>query len=439
MSNRLSFNAKNTHFMKFFKNSSWMLSEYLVKIISAVLVVIYVARYLGPDSFGLLTYALAIVSIFMTISRLGMESILVREVASNAQNSKALVGTAWGLMLISSIISIIFISIIVWTFEESYQIKVSIWILSLGLIFQTFLVIDYNFQAHVKAKYSALAKSSALLLGSLIKIYLVFLEVDLIYFVIAFMFDHLLIAIFLFVMHRWKAKFNFLFLFDVSLIRPLLKSAWPMVLSALAIMLYMRVDQIMIKNILDVHQLGLYAAATRIYDGWIMIPFAISMSLIPVIVHLKTKSINIYEKRLSQLFAFLFWLGVVAALITHILGEWLMHVTFGNEYKDATGVLKIVMWSAALTALGSASARYLTVENMERKIALRTGVGLVINIVLNFFLIPIYGIEGAAFATLITLLIINYFINFLDCELKQLLRICNNALLLKFVFENRIQ
>ena len=341
------------------------------------------------------------------------------------------------MMMVSSLISIIVLSVIIWNFEENIETKLYIFLLSISLFFQTVLVIDYNFQGRVKSKYSTLSKSSALLVSSFIKIYLVLVEAELTHLVIAFMLDHLITATFLVAMHIYKKQPNFIFKFDIALARSLLKSAWPMTLSALAIMLYMRVDQIMIKNMLDVHQLGLYAAATRIYEGWIIIPYVISMSLIPAIVHLKSQSIDIYESRLTQLFSFLIWLGIFSALSTYFFGDWLINIAFGHEYIASASVLNIIMWSSVLTAIGSVTSRYLTVENMEKKIATRSVLGLLINILLNMILIPVYGINGAAIATLVTLLIVNYFINYLDDELNQLLRICNNAFFLKRVFTNK--
>ena len=418
----------NQNIMRYFHNTSWMFAEQGVKIISAIFVGIYVARYLGPIQFGLLSYAIAIVAVFMALSRLGMESILVRELVVHPEEIRQYLGTAFSLMLIAAIIGVGFISGIIHLFENDPDTKVYIWIISIGLIFQTFLVIDYSFQSQVKAKYSSIAKSMAFTLGALIKIYLVLIQADLLLLVISYAFDYVLIALFLIIMHIKKRQLNFLLVFNFHLIKPLLKSAWPMVMSALAIILYMRTDQIMIKNMLDAEQLGLYAAMTRIYEGWIMIPVILSASLLPAIVKAKSLSLVKYQQGLTFLFALVFWSGIVVAVITTFFSKVIIEVTFGMAYLPASQVFVIIMWSAAFAALGSVTLRYLVAEKMEKKIAIRTVVALTINLALNFLLIPIYGINGAAVATLICIVSANYLIDYLDSDLKQLLTLKNKAI-----------
>lgn len=414
--------------MKYFVNTSWMFAEYALKIISAIFVGIYVARYLGPERFGVLSYAIAVVSIFMALSRLGMESILVREIVNHPIEKQQYMGTAFSLMLIAAIIGVGLVTGIISMFENDFQTKLYVWIISIGLLFQTFLVVDYAFQAQVQAKFSSIAKSIALAFSAIIKIYLVLIQADLLLFAVAYVLDQALIASFLIVMYIKKQQPSFLFILNIQLIKPLLKSAWPIVLSALGGILYMRVDQVMIKNLLDAEQLGIYAAATKIYEGWIIIPYVLSISLLPAILKLKSGSPVEYEKNLIRLFALVFWVGVIVAIITTLFADLIIKCTFGAAYSDSVTVLIIVMWTAAFTAIGSVTARYLTIENMEKKIAFRTTVALVINVALNIILIPIYGIEGAAIATLVCIVTANYLVDYTDKQLKPLISIKNRAI-----------
>jgi O-antigen/teichoic acid export membrane protein len=423
--------TQNQNIMRYVKNSSWMLAEYGLKIISAIFVSIYVARYLGPEQFGLLSYALAIVAIASTVSRLGMESILVRDIAKYPEQQQAYLGTAFTLMLIAAITGVVMLSGIIYWLETDPKTQLYIWIIAVGILFQTFLAIDYNFQAQVKAKYSSIAKSVALGIGAIIKIYLVWTQAELWLFATAYAVDTAIIAATLLITHWLNKQPNFIGVFRREIVKPMLVSAWPMILAAVAAMLYMRIDQIMIKNMLGAEELGLYAAATKIYEGWIIVPYVISISLLPAIVKLKSSSQQSYEANLSRLFAIVIWSGVFVALIATLFGESIIYYTFGREFIEASQVLAIVMWSGAFTAIGSVTARYLTVEGMEKKIAIRTFVGLFLNVLLNLLLIPIYGIEGAAVATLLTIVIANYFINYVDKDLKQLRIICNNAIVLR--------
>jgi O-antigen/teichoic acid export membrane protein len=298
-------------------------------------------------------------------------------------------------------------------------------------LFQPFQVIDCSFQAQIKAKYSSLAKSIALAISSLIKIYLVEIEANLLVFAIVYALDQVFIALFLLNVHFLKQQQSFLFSFDRTLVKPLLTSAWPMAMHALAGVLLMRVDQIMIQNMLDSRQLGLYAAATKFYEAWLIIPYILSVSLLPAIVKLKSRSKEVYEVNLARLIALLFWSGIIVAIFATIYSGNLILLAYGEEYIDAEAVIPIVIWAGAFTAVGSVSGRYLLVEHMEKKLAFRTIVAVVINIILNLVLIPNMGIKGAAMSTLVTIIFSNFLIIYLDKQLKQLASICSRAVLLK--------
>lgn len=423
--------VSNKSGLRYLKNSAWMLTEYALTVISGIFVGIYVARYLGPEQFGMLSYALAIVSIFMPLGRLGMESVLVRDISKYPLQRQAYMATAFGIMWVAALIILTMLGGLVYFFESDSNIQVYIWVIASGILFQTFMVVDYNFQAQVKAKYSSIAKSIALCFSGVLKIYLVWIQADLLKFAVAYTLDFMFVAFMLVAMHLHKKQINFLKGFDKKLVKPLLISAWPMILAAMAGMLYMRVDQVMIKNMLDVEQLGLYTAATRIYEGWITIPVVLSLSLLPAIVNLRYKSVIDYEAGMSKLTAMLFWICVFFAVFMTFFSELFISLTFGADFISSENVLIILVWAAMFNAIGSVSVRYLTVEGMEKKIAIRTFVGLVINIILNSILIPVFGIEGAACSTLITIMFVNYFMNYLDRDLKQLRRICNNAMLLR--------
>lgn len=418
-------------------NSSWMLIEQLLRIISGVFVGIYVARYLGPEQFGVLSYALAIVAILTALSRLGMDAILVRDLARSSHLRQELMGTAFYLMLLAGVISALVLSGLVLTLESSPENQLYILIISVGALLQSFLVIDYNFQSQVKAKYSSIAKSIALGFSAISKLVLIWLNADLFLFAAFYAFDYFVVAVLLITFHIANKQGFFFFKFKKEHIKPLLSSAWPMVVSALSVVLYMRIDQVMIKAMLSPYELGLYASTVRVFEGWLILPYVMSVSLLPAIVKLKETSPNQYEKYMTILFSIMFWLSVIVATVVSIFSSSILNVTFGPEYIKAASVLSIVIWSATFAALGSITARYLTVENMEKKIAFRTIVGLIINFTMNLILIPLYGTEGAAIATLLTMFIANYAINYFDKDLKQLVDICNQSITLKWLWYDK--
>lgn len=415
-------------FKRYAFNSSWMLAEQLLRILSGVFVGIYVARYLGPENFGVLSYSLALSAFSIAVSRLGMDAILVREIIGNELKAKVVIGTAFWLMIAAATICYIFASFFVWSYEVGANEKIYISILLASPFFTSFLVIDYFFQSRVEAKYSTICKAIVLMVMSIVKISLVLINAELSWFVLAFLLDHVLLAIFLLNMYIFRKGPMFFGVFDVSAAKSMLKSSWPMVLSAIAVLLYMRIDQVMIRNMLGIEEVGIYSAAVKIYESWMMLPYVISISLLPLMAKLKMGDEELYIKRMTQIFRFLIWLSVLAALVAFLTGDQLVVMAFGNAYQESGGVVSIVMWAAVFAAMGAVSARYFNVEHMEKKIAVRTAVAAVINIALNFLLIPVYGIHGAAIATLACTFFSNYAMDWFDSDLRTLLRIKHRAM-----------
>lgn len=208
----------------------------------------------------------------------------------------------------------------------------------------------------------------------------------------------------------------------------MLKSAWPLVLGAIAIQIYMRIDQVMIRSMLGLHEVGIYSAAVRVYESWAIVTAIVTVSLLPAIVKLKQGDEASYHKGLAQLFGLVIWMSVLAAAAVSLLSENLMVIAFGDAYRSAAPVVDIIMWTAVFAAMGSVSARYFNVEKMEKKFALRTALAALVNVGLNFLLIPIYGIEGAAIATLACTFFANYLMDWFDRDLKSLLRIKHRAM-----------
>jgi len=412
------------------------MSEQGIRAFSVIVVSIYVARFLGPKGFGVISYAMALTTLFLAIARLGMESILVREVADKKLRVNNLMGTAFWLMFAASGLAVLVLNTLVNISETDSLLIACIFFISLGIFFQPFFVIDYGFQGQIKAKYSSIAKTIAVSISSLIKIGLVFCESDLIFIAIAYACDNFFVALFLLIVHKKVQKHKFVNEFKWSFVKNLLKSAWPMVLSTLSIVLYMRVDQLMIKHLLGIEELGVYASATRIYEGCAMIFVVFTNSLLPLIVDVKNSSKEEFTNKMILIFRLVFWVAVGLAFLITLYSKEIITITFGLDYIGSQEPLEILMWALAFTGMGSVTARYLTAERQEKKIAIRTFVALAINLCLNFLLIPIYGITGAAISTLISITIANYFIDYTDKQLKTLIYIKNNAIFLGLIGKN---
>lgn len=419
---------KNAIFKRYLSNTSWMMAEQLLRIISGVFVGIYIARFLGPEEFGVLSYVLAIATFIIAVSRLGMDAILVRELVSHPEKKLALMGTAFWMMFVAAVLCSTIVSAIVWSLGELPAVKVYASIISISAIFASALAVDYCFQSEVRASLSALCKSVTLIFMSVVKLCLIYIQADLVWFVCAFLMDHAVLAVVFFWAAVRQRRAGFVKCFCWNYAKSMLVSAWPLVLGAVSIQIYMRIDQIMIRNMIGLKEVGLYSAAVRIYEAWAVVIAVLTVSLLPAIVKLKQGGEGIYHKRMAQLFGLVIWMSVGAALFVSITSEHVMVFAFGAEYRASAPVVDIIMWTAVFAAMGSVSARYFNVEKMERKYAARTALAAVLNIILNFLLIPVYGIKGAALSTLICTFFANYLMDWFDKDLRTLLNIKHRAI-----------
>jgi O-antigen/teichoic acid export membrane protein len=407
-------------FLRYFTNTSWMLAEQAFRMLTGLVVGIWVARYLGPQEFGMFSYALAFVAIFSTIAKLGLDSILVRDMINAPNKTSVYLGTAFWLKVIGAFATLTFIALATYYAKNNPTINLYIFIIGSGILLQSFEVVEFYFQSKVLSKFVSICKMGQLGLSSLLKIYLILSGADLFWFVVVSLLDQVILAITLFIAYRYQKVESFYRHFDLSLAKELLRNSWPLIFSSLVVMIYMRIDQIMIKAILGEREVGIYSAAVRLTEVWYFLPVIITNSLFPAIVSAKKISADLYRIRLQRLFTFLVWASISIALPITFLSDWVVTLLYGQDYLQAGNVLMIQIWAGIFVCLGVASSSWLTSENLQLISFYRTLGGAIVNVVLNLWLIPIYGMAGAAFATLISYMFAALLFDILNHQTKQL-------------------
>jgi len=191
--------------------------------------------------------------------------------------------------------------------------------------------------------------------------------------------------------------------------KKLLKDAWPLIFAGMVVSVYMKIDQIMIKEMLNAKAVGIYAAAVKLCEAWYFIPAAVMASLFPAVIEARKKSESLYEDRIQKLYDLMVWGTILIALPIALLADWLTMTLYGEVFFDAANVLRIYIWSSLFVSLGIASSKWLVAENLQRYSFYFTSLGAIINILCNLLMIPIYGIKGAAFATIISYSVASYF------------------------------
>ncbi|HOJ16969.1 MAG TPA: flippase [Ignavibacteriaceae bacterium] len=400
--NNTKINFESESFRRYLGNTSWLFGEKVVRLIVTFFVGILIVRYLGPSNFGLLSYAISFAGLFSTLATLGLDTIITRELVKEPEKRDVILGSVFTIRLIGSFLSFVFIGIaVILTSENPYTVLL-IAIIALSTIFQSFNVIDYYFQSRVQAKYSVIVLFTSLMIGSLIKVVLIILSAALIWFAVVTTLEIVFLAIGYLIVYKindlkitnWKYQKN--------LALNMLKDSWPLILSGLAIAVYMKIGQVIIKNLLSNQELGYYAAAVRLSEAWYFVPMAITNSLFPAIVNAKQVSEELYLSRMQKLYDIMAWIAISIALPVTLFSELIVKILLGVEYLSAAPVLTIYIWAAVPTFLGVASSQYLIAENLTRVSFYRTLIGMIVNVILNIILIPLFGIVGSAYATLIS-------------------------------------
>ena len=405
--------SAKTHlgFRRYFANTSWMFAEQLLRMVAGLLVGIWVARYLGPEQFGVFSYAIAFASLFSSIAKLGLDGIVVRDLVREPEQRDRYLGTAFWLKLGGAAVMLGAVALATQLTSSDRLINLYILIIASGAIFQSFEVVDFYFQSKVLSKFVSICKMTQLLLSSLLKLYFIFTGADLIWFVLVTLVDQLSLALSLYLAYRNQKLGSFYRHFDMKTAKQLLKDSWPLIFSGLVIMIYMRIDQIMIKEMLGEREVGLYSAAVRLSEVWYFIPAIITTSLFPSIINAKKISEKLYYTRLQRLYTLMVWLAIAIALPMTFLSGWLVTLLYGAAYSEAGKVLMINIWAGVFVFIGVASSKWFISEGLQKYLTINTVVGAIVNILLNLFLIPKYGIYGAAIATVISQALASYFMN----------------------------
>lgn len=411
-------NFKSDSFKKYFKNTSWLFIEKIIRVVLGAFVIISITNYLGPSDFGLYSYALSFAGIFTVISTLGIDSILTRELVKDPEKNNLLLGTGFGLKFIGALISILLLAVAVIFTSHDKTTNLLIFVIAAAPIFQSFNVVDFFFQSKVLSKYSVIVQSSSFILSSVIKLSLIFLHASLLSFAIFTTAEYVFLAAGYVLMYRSRKLNISEWKFELNTGLRILKDSWPLILSGVVITIYMKIDQVMIKQMLGNAEVGYYAAAVRLCEAWYFLPTIITTSLFPAIVNAKKISEQLYQSRLQKLYDLLAWAAILIALPTTFLSGFIIEILYKPEFLPAAPVLTIYIWAGVATFLGVASSQFLITENFTKIAFVRTFIGMIVNVILNFLLIPVYGISGSAAATLISYSVATFSIVF-DKDARQ--------------------
>jgi len=405
-------------FRKILGNTGWLMADRVLRMGVGLFVGVWVARYLGPAQFGSLNFALSYIALFGSLTSLGLDGIVIRQIVGDSRNTLGVLGSTLALRLGGAFLALL-ASVIIINFVEPHDpmALLLVSIVAIGLIFQAFDTIDSYFQSQVQSKFSVWAKNIAFLVVAGLRVILIHLKAPVWAFAVAGVAELALGAVALWIAYgmvggsllKWRTSWKM----SVDL----LKQGWPLVLSGMAIMIYMRIDMVMLKLMKGDAAAGLYAAATKVSEVWYFIAIAIVSSVSPAIMRSRSDP-QLYYDRLRTLFSVMIMISVTIGSGIALASHWIVERLYSDAYVQAAPVLAVHIWASVFVFIGVAQSPWDISEDFLKLALYRTVAGAVSNIVINLFLIPRYAALGAAIATVVSYAISSFVANAFDARTR---------------------
>lgn len=415
------------HLRPYFANIFWLMSDSVLRSVIGLFILGLIARYLGPEQYGKLSFATAFVLVPSIFAGLGLREIIVRDLVKEHNKADEILATAFILKLCGGIL-VLFLCLGIITIVRPADIEAwwLVGILAASSIFMAFEVTDFWFQSQVKSKYTAVAKLITFFIISLLKVWLVYVKAPLVTFAWCFFIEMFLQAVAFIVAYQIYGRAIKVFQATLTTAKNLLATSWPVVLSAFALFIQSYIDQIMLGQMVGDKEVGQYSAALRIIEFFILLPSVICNSITPAITRAKMKDENLYYNHLLNNYRLMFILFLLIVTPILFFANQIISTIYGNAYQYSAPLLSLLSFRLFFANFGIArNLLFIVNENLFGYSLLTSGIGAIANILLNLILIPRYHSFGAIGASMIsfalTLFIIDGFYSKTRTNLKLML------------------
>jgi O-antigen/teichoic acid export membrane protein len=413
------------------ESTFWLALENLTSIVISFLVTLALARYLLPELFGKLSLLVAVIAIVSPFMTLGLNSLITREIFYRPSESDLILGSALGMRTAAGVMIAAFVS-----FMSRYYLAYDDWklfvFLVISSIFNAPTVFDFWIQAHVANRLAVKLRLFILFIFSASRLIAIHMDCDFSVFVYLLGMETVFHGVgFLGLYQLLNKGCNRLrFAFDECL--KLARDGRWLFVSGVAAVLYLKIDQVMLGIMLGDQAVGVYSVAAKLSEVWYFVPAVVVTSYFPHLLSIRDSNIKEYYEKLQKTNDFLFSSALVLAVLTTFSAGWLVPFLFGMEYLLSVEVLLVHIWAAILVFMRTLLSKWLIAENLLKISLLSQVSGAIANIILNYFLIPMMGPVGAAYATVASYAVASYAILFLRKETRPMALVVTRSLILPY-------
>lgn len=387
------------------KNTMVLLSAQVINMLLGFFYIMYTARYLGAEKFGILSFALAFTGMFSIFSDMGLSQLVVRELARNKTLAEKYIGNTIFLRIIFSIFTLIFIFMAISLLNYPPKTIEVVSLIALSVIIGTFNKSFYSiFQAFEKMEFQSIGQiinSIFLFVSAIIAIYygydiLIFASLYLISSVIVLV--YCLIVLMNFMKITLKKEYVFW--------KELFKEALPFSITGISINIYYWIDSVMLSLSKGDEVVGWYNAAYRLVLVLLFIPIVFNSSVFPLMSQYFISSKDSLRFSFEKLFKSMIFIGLPIGFGTTFLADKIILFIYGDQFINSIIALQILIWSLVLTFARSPFERLLESSNRQALVTKIFVIGAIFNVVTNLIMIPKYSYIGAGIATVFTDIIV---------------------------------
>lgn len=397
------FHALRTGSTPIARSIKWLVLDKVLLTGFGLLTNFYVIRELGPELFGTFSYCLAFIGLFAVIGSFGFERIVVQELVRRPAAARLIVSSALAVRLVTASIAVLLSTLtIAWVRGNDTRVLAVCLILSSAFLPGSLAILRCHFEARTEAKKIVLFTNFAVLLGMALRVFVISRGSSLVLLAWTYLVDAMLQAAAVWIAYRHDGQSLRPWTPAWSECRRLFVEGWPLAGSAIAIVIYTRIDQVMLGQLSTAREVGLYAAAAKISESWQFLPMAIITSVTPRLVAEQLRDKYTYLASTQKLYHWLLLLSLGMIFLVIVAAHYAVVPLLGTDYAGVVGIVSVYAWASIFVSLGAASARWLSVEGLQTYGLFRTIFGAALNVGLNFVLIPNFGGLGAAVATVIS-------------------------------------